>query len=731
MREKLLFGLVLLCGWMGYSQSEWRHLSGFSQPNSMAWMSTGAGNFVYGITPDYQLLYRSPQAPSWQPFAQAPTAGNFGSIRATPDSQRVFCLTFGGIAYTDNLGVNWQHRVLNPTGSQTGNGAMVLGYGIYQNQVLGVTLGPTTGLPANRVYRSTDSGNTYTALGTVAFFPIAFYYAAAQTVYAPSSTGIFRCTNLTAFDWELVGFEGLTITDLEVQGEEIYAAVTLTEATDQVWYSPNAGQTWQQLAGLPAQCKVPKLAMDWNTNRLYAATSAGVYRYAQGEWNAISAVTKAHEMVVAPNGDAYFSGVRTGGVSRISATTQQVELFNEGLQLPSDLMQVANDGHIYTASLLSSYVSKYSIATEQWQTQELFPHLSDTRVVSMAKSPDGQVVIGGIHYLAKTTVAGGAIQLIADPNTAPLAPIYNQLVPQKLVVGNNGSLSMVQHSTQNYVDYSPNMGQNWAVFLGSGTNPGFFSIETVRTGTQTHYVWGVSSSTFQNQILSCTIGQNTWNAIALPPGNLLDIFIDKQDQLYAATRSNIYRWQAGSQSWVALNINIGQTVGDKKVELVFNAANNPVVLVRGTLTSFAEEGLYMPLNSGDGFTQHPFPMVNGQMLRLQKLGLVNDQIPIAMTLDNENLETNGLYFFHDSPDLSTTQPTETAINIYPNPTTDYLFINGWTDDRTTCQIVAVDGRSWELPMVHSTVDVRNLATGIYWIIGYKEGIRYTARFIKN
>src|SRR5690606_17198037 len=197
-RKTTLLTFLLLCVTVAYSQPVWHKLTGFNNANSAIWMSSGNG-LTYAITADRWIYYTDANSGVWQPFVDVPAFFNAGSIKASPNTNRVFCLTSSsGIAYTDNFGASWNTNSLSSGGGNTGMGAYVLAYGIHNTKLLVTTMGPITGEIKNNLFLSTNNESTFSNLGTIGFYPINFDFIIENIIVAHSSKRIVKTINVNS-----------------------------------------------------------------------------------------------------------------------------------------------------------------------------------------------------------------------------------------------------------------------------------------------------------------------------------------------------------------------------------------------------------------------------------------------------------------------------------------------------------------------------------------------------
>ena len=714
------------------SQQTWQKLTGFHNANSATWMATGNG-LTYAITADRWIYYTDADAQLWEPFIDVPDFYNVGSIKASKTTNRVFCLTSSsGLAYTDNFGQSWQSTAIGGINGNTGFSPMILAYGIYNDKIIASTIGPVTGDIQNNIFISSNNGVSFMSIGTVNFYPTDFHFIDENKVVSNSSNGIFKTDNVNSGIWVSIGFSGLEVTDLEVNGDVMYASVLEVDGSGNVYKTENLGENWMLLSEIPENNGISKLAFDWENNRLFATTTSGVYAYIDNNWVTVSSINKAHEIITTANNSIVFGGLRVNGIHKISNNSLSVQQVNQGFMIPADYMVVSDDNQIYSASLKTAFLSKFNLEQPGWQTYDLFEDLVSTNILALEKSPNGQCVIGGMHYIAQTENQGQSITVLTSTETAPLAPVYDILFPQKMFVGNNGSIAMIQHQIQTHIDYSPDMGNSWDVLFETiiGVSPGFLSVNKVCSGTQTHFIFGLSNQTAQGTVISSIDQGNSWTILPDPPQQIRNIFIDKEDTLYAVSTASVFRWDANTQSWITINIDLGQTSSNKDVELAFDIENRMYVLIRTTLTPFTEEGLYISNISEDSFTHVPFPVINGQEIRMKKLGFAG-KVPIMISdIEIVDSELTGYYYFSDQPLLSTNQEIlKHDLNIYPNPVSEILYISGLENHTLKATMVSLIGQSIKVEIQNGKINIENLTPGFYILTFNFEGNNYQFRII--
>lgn len=716
------------------AQSSWQKLANFDNTNAGLWMSSN-GSLNYVITADRYIYYNDNTSDEWIPFVNVHGTYNVSSIKASQVTDRVFCVTTtSGIAFTDNFGVTWQSNNLNGGGGQSGLGAYILAYALNGTTVLASTLGPVSGPIQNALFLSTNNGNTFTTLPSLDFYPTGFHYLDNNQIYSNTADGIYKTTNVSAAgSWSQIAFAGFEVTDIEIDGTNMYASVRENNV-GKVYKSTDSGQNWTELTGIPTNANVAKIAYDHLNDRLYATSTSGVLVYENNTWAIINSNYNVYEVVVTANQSAIFSGIRVKGIHKINGSDLTISQMNNGISMYSELMSVSSDNQLYTASINTSFLSKLNLNNLTWSSEMMMDNLEFTKNISMGVASTGESIIGGMHFIAEISNEGNTITTIADDATAPLAPVYNILFPQKMFLGNNNSISMIQHTVQDYIDYSPDMGATWSVLYQnvSGQFPSFLNFSKVCSGLQNHYILGMSMQTAQGMIAFSDNDGASWTELPNPPSMVRDIFIDRFDQLYAVTTSSIYSWNTSSQSWTLLNIDLGTTSSNKEVEVKFDYNNKLYVLVRTTTTPFSEEGFYISNDDQTAFVHVPFQIQGGQSVAFRNLSFSANNIPVAVTdLMNRDFVVEGVYYFAEGSFLNIPMAEQRQLIVYPNPATDAVFISELKNTNITAQLVATSGSVFSVNIVAGSFDVSSFANGFYLLELDIEGKSQTIKLVIN
>lgn len=111
-------------------------------------------------------------------------------------------------------------------------------------------------------------------------------------------------------------------------------------------------------------------------------------------------------------------------------------------------------------------------------------------------------------------------------------------------------------------------------------------------------------------------------------------------------------------------------------------------------------------------------------LNIDQLRFVHNNNAGTAYIDNVKINNEALLSIKD------TSKNEDRISIYPNPTTDFIAING-SGKAKNIEIFDLAGKRIEAKLHENKVDVRNLVSGVYLINVEIEGKNFTEKFIKK
>ncbi len=186
-------------------------------------------------------------------------------------------LYYGEILRSNNGGVSFNTTVCGSNGTGVNEqGAWVTPYMLGSNA-------SHLYVGKSRVYKSLDAGNTFTSLGAMGTGNInALHVSPANNdyIYASKAGTLYRSTDGNNFT-TLSGLPGLYITYITTNptnASEVYVTFSGFNATNKVFKSTDAGNTWQNFTGslpnIPANCIVYQAG---TSGGLYVGTDAGVY----------------------------------------------------------------------------------------------------------------------------------------------------------------------------------------------------------------------------------------------------------------------------------------------------------------------------------------------------------------------------------------------------------------------------------------------------------------------
>lgn len=713
MNKKLLtlFILLLLVP-LVYAQNSWHKLTSYSQANSFSWMDVGQGNVIYGVTPDRWVYYSEDNGESWIPFVDVPSYHNITFFKASKVSGRVFAKSLtDGIIYTDDHGASWDHHNLNSGGGTSGFGAQVLAIGLKDDKIAVSTLG----VP-NNVFISTNNGNSFSQVTGVNFTPKDFHFLTTDKVLSnASASGLYFTNNIDAGGWQQIAFSGKQVSDVYIHGDSILAAINDGSGNGQVQLSTDEGQSWTSMGGVLVNQKLNELTVETLNGRPYVTTNEGINYFDGTNWVLHHQELRTDPVVVSQDHIVVFSGLRYRGIKTVAPGTLDVTSYVEGLKLSTDLMELSDNDKIYMASHHKTNLSIYDINQHAWSYENLFDTVNNTKITAMGLTNNGEVVIGGLKYIAKANISG-VLSILANNTTAPHAPVYGELAPFKMSVGNNNAIALVQHSTQNYVDYSLDMGSSWSILYDANTQtPALSSIEKVLIGTSKQFVYGLNMMS-QNVILVSDDGGSSWTQLPDIGSNVMirNVFIDHGNTIFAVTTSTIYKWNDIQNMWEQQPVNFSDP--NNHVEIAFDESNDIHVLVRTALSPFPEEGIYASFDGGQTYEYDPFPTINGQVVRFKNLKFASGNIPIAFTEDKtHDASLDGIYYLAEESVLSGHHKKDkiNKVKIYPNPTKNFFQVGGTKSDLQNIQIYTLSGQYVATEVRGNVVDMSHLKPGAY------------------
>ena len=140
----------------------------------------------------------------------------------------------------------------------------------------------------DRVYRSSDRGNSWTALGTIPGGECTALGLAANDIgrmYVAKEFNLYRTTNGQDFSALDVPNGFSHITDIEVNpvnADEVWISLSNYNSGTKVLHSTDGGIHWTSLSnGLPLPCEHPRCGRG-GVRRCYVGTDVGIYRPFRG-----------------------------------------------------------------------------------------------------------------------------------------------------------------------------------------------------------------------------------------------------------------------------------------------------------------------------------------------------------------------------------------------------------------------------------------------------------------
>jgi len=713
------------------AQKTWHKLTPYSQANSFNWMSKGQGNVIYGLTPDRWVYYSDNNGESWIPFVEVPSFHNIALLQASKISNRVFAKSLtDGIIYTDDFGANWTGNDLGLSSGTSGFGPTILAIGLKENKV-------ATAVDdfLNKLFVSSDNGLTFNQVGDIFFSPKGFHFLDSEKVFSNTSNydGLYVTNDIDAGNnWQQIAFSGKHVSDVLIKGDSIFASVYGTTGDGFVHISTDEGQSWTQIGGSVTSEQLDQLTFESENERLFVTSNEGTHYFDGTNWITHHTEPRTHPIVTTDNQTVIFSGPRYRGVKTINPTDLSVEDKYEGLKLTTDFMELSDDDKVYVASHHKANLSIYNISQDSWSYKTLFDSIQDTRISAMGLTTTGDPVIGGLHYITKRFNNQDSLQIIADDNTAPLAPVYNILAPNKMFVGKDDGISMVQHTSQNYVDYTSDMGNSWSRLYDANVHsPALFKIEKVCTGSANHYIYGQTMAV-ENVVLHSEDDGTFWTQLPAIPNSAViqNIFTDNNNKLFVVATSGIFEWDPTQSDWIQHPVSFSGS--NRTIEMVFDNNNNIHILARTTFSPFPEEGIHISYDEGQSYEHNPFPTINGDLVRFKSMKFALGNVPIAFTEEkSHDSSLDGIYYLHEEPILSNEKEEQfkQEITLYPNPASDVVRINTDENINTIAELVTVTGKRSFVVVDNSKIDLTGFASGVYSLSYVCNGQRFRFKLL--
>lgn len=130
---------------------------------------------------------------------------------------------------------------------------------------------------------------------------------------------------------------------------------------------------------------------------------------------------------------------------------------------------------------------------------------------------------------------------------------------------------------------------------------------------------------------------------------------------------------------------------------------------------------------GSTAPQLPFELYPGDSASFTQTSIHNvnssqDTLDVLyVALGNENQVFIGLDEFQ-----------EIETNIYPNPANDFIIIDNKENYNVSVDLYDENGKHFELPMTLNNIDIRSLASGVYFLeVEFDNGKKKTVKFIKK
>lgn len=722
----IIFGF----GIFGSSQDTWWKLSEFDNANSVILMDEGMNHSVYGKTIDGWIYRTSEDLNAWIPFQNIPDGAGINIIRSSETQTRVYATTSTwGLLYTDNFGANWGIQNFGLNSPSTGLVPPISNLEIQDSKVMACfTSFLPNGEPDVKIYFSADGAANYQFTGTLnALMYESRFTGNNREIITATNKGIFHKSDITSGNWQLIGFSGQDVINLEFKDQKIYAAV-FDGTKSSVFSSSDLGNNWNEIQEIPFMEIISELKFDAENQILYVSSEEGVFKWQNNNWNQLNEISNAEAIAVSSNGKTMFSGRRILGTKLYDSSSNQTNSVSEGLKLNFKDAVFSNDDQLYLSSNFSNILSKYDLNSFNWESQPVPPGQPEFLVIhSLNKSNEGQCLIGMNGFLVETENSGNQFHIIGDNSSAPIDPVYG-IFNALETYSNNKGIYVRQHSIQKTLNFTPDRGQNWEIIDPLSGGFDFFLIDQILANGESVYFLGRTASN-QNTLIQTQDNGTSWHEIDLSGITAQKIFADQNDNLFIYSNSDkLFRMNESGQNWTEIPLNLGNNP-NKNLEVVFDNENRLYVLFSGTLEPIENEGIYRE-NLDGSFEFIAFPNENGT-IPMQELSFNSENIPFAISNLTNGNEASGVYYFHDEEILSTENLTDNSkFEIYPNPVQNELFVQ--SNNIKISNVVIFDAMSRAIFSDYSEnkINVKNYPSGIYFIKVYLEnGEVFSKKFI--
>lgn len=736
MRRKLLkkiVGFVFLIFTSNiYAQEFWQKLSDFDNANSISTLAEGANQTVYGRTVDGWIYSLPNNSQEWIPFVNIPDGANVNRIKASSTTGRVYATTgTWGLLYTDNFGTNWGLQNFGLNSPDTGLVPGISHLEAFESKLFVCFTGfNSQGSVETKMFYSANGAVNYQAIGTLNTFIFDSRFTGNNTaVVVGTDDGVYYNASVTSSQWNNIGFPGQSVSQIEFKNNKLFVTV-FDSPQIRIYTSSNLGESWTELNDVPFAQSAWELKYASETESLFLVSEQGVFKYQNDHWSQISEDTGFEALALGGNQKVIYSGSQILGAKQYDSASNTSLNLTAGLRLDISDAVLTVDNQLYISSNYSNILSQLNLNNLNWQSRVVPENENSYTIIhTMEKSNDGQALIGMNGFLLKTRDSGNQIEIIGNNATAPNDPIYG-IFNAAQVSSNDQAIYVKQHSIQSTLHYTTDNGASWDVADPMTGGYQFLLLDQITAKGPSLYILGRPLTSPQNILIRTQDNGLSWNEFPNPNAEIRKVFADNLGNPCVYVNSDkLLRWDESSQSWEDLGLNLGNNL-NKYLEVVFDNNNRLYVLFSGTLSPLANEGIYAQNDNGT-FDFIAFPIVEGVQIPMKNLNFNFQNIPIAITNSTNGNSGSGIYFYSDEGFLSAHEEewNVTNLNIYPNPTKDFLHIHTPSVVRKT-EVFDLSGRLIFQSDYKIQIDVRAFPAGTYLIrIAFDSGKVLTKRFM--
>lgn len=411
-----------------------------------------------------------------------------------------------------------------------------------------------------------------------------------------------------------------------------------------------------------------------------------------------------------------------------------------------DEVWMGNDGGVYLSKNGGNSFTSFNMPTTQFYTCEI-DHLAPSNIYGGAQDNGTNRTLTGQNDDYTKIFGGDGFRVIVDPtdnniifvesqrgNLAKSTNGGNSFVPAKVGIGtesSNWNTPVVMHPTDPNIMYfgssilykSTNKGDFWSAISEDLSDGPYFGVnnygtitelaashnDKVLAGTDDGNIWLVDELGNISQVYNSEPKRWITN-VSFDPHNDNILYATFSGFRYAADDSQVIMSNDNGQTW----ININGDLPDIPVNDLIIRPDAEEILIATDL------GVFSTLNGGINW----LPVGNGMP------NVVVTDIDFHEPTLKLLAATYGRSFFSISleEDPTSTKEISIDINVYPNPTSDYLSLDIY-EEGLIYTIIGMNGQVAKKDIYNNKIDVSQLENGIYTIqVVNKDGQKYVSKF---